>query len=211
MKATTHTRWTVLALLAMSLAASHASADMIYNGMGYRSAVTIQAPGLRIDTQAGQLRVEFEQTDYLGYCVDIYQNVADGPVDVRSVESLPNGEQVAFLFETYADGVDSDLDAAALQVAIWEVVNEDDGRDFNAKNGSFRIVGSGNVRNLANDLLDTLPDSYTPSGDLAVLFSDSHQDILVGGRNSEPVPEPATMSLLALGGVMALLRRRRRR
>jgi hypothetical protein len=203
MNASRMIRWAVVVLL-VGLGAAPARGEMIFEGMGLSEAVKINAPGVHISTSAGQLMVEYEGIDYAGYCVDIYHSAGDMSVTERGIDSLPNSEQIAYLYETYADNVTTGLAAAALQVTFWEVINESGGNGFDAGAGSFYITRNSDVRNLANDMLSGLPTSYQPTYDFMVLHNDRKQDILVAS-----VPEPTTMALLAAGGTLTLIRRRR--
>jgi hypothetical protein len=122
------------------------------------------------------------------------------------VLELQNGWMMAYLFDTYSQEVDSKTDAAALQVALWEVLAETD-EQFDVGAGYFSISGNNTVTNAANALLADLPASYWPETQPTVLTSPSHQDILIGQYGN--VPEPASLATLGAAGVGLLIRRRR--
>ena len=195
----------IVVAMVLSCTVCVVSADiMTYNGMGLKAAVRLHAPGVNVHTYAGQMLVEYGGEDYIGYCVDIYHYAGTMEATELTLSSLNNGDLVAFLFETYADGVSTGLEAAALLVAIWEVINESDANAFNAQIDEFYITDNTNVLNAANVLLASLPTNYTPTKDFMVLHNDGKQDMLI------MVPEPGTMALLCLGGVYSLIRRRRK-
>jgi len=185
---------------------------MTYNGMGLKDTVKVHAPGHLADNltvHAGQLHVTYLGEDYDAFCVDIDQYVGTSEVDEWTVYDLPqNGDLIAFLFETYADGVATGVEAAALQVAIWEVLSETDDSFFDLTSGNFQILNNAPVVALATTYLATVPGSYTPIIEPVVLHSETKQDVIISGGQ---VPEPASLSVLSLGAVLSLIRRRRRR
>lgn len=180
---------------------------MTYNGLGLSSQVQVHASGLLADNlmvPAGQLKVNYENEDYLAYCVDLNDYAASTDVTEKDMSFINNGDMVAWLFETYADGVTTGTQAAALSVAIWEVIYETD-PIFNAGTGFFWISENQAVRDGANALLATLgsmPSSYTPSNGMMVLHGEEVQDVVV--------PEPTSLGLLCVGGACFLRKRRRR-
>jgi len=194
--------------VAVLACASGAWADVIvYKGVGLNSEVKLHASGLLGDgltVPAGQCRIEYQDRDYLSYCVDLDHYAGSGEVTEIPVGTLNRGNWVAFLFDTYSGTVDSGLEAAALGTAIWEVLYETD-TDLDVTDGYFNITQNDAVAAAANDLLVNLPSDYTPAGGDVVLHSESRQDLLIGGF--EPIPEPTTLALIALASVVLLRRR----
>jgi len=196
-------------LLALGLSVSSAPADMIqFEGFGRYLYVYVHSPDLSANTPLGELLVRYEGTDYVGYCVDLYQHAGSGEYSPLPITSLHNGELVAWLFEQHAEKVQTDTQAAALQTAILEVLYELDNTAFDANSGQFRITGNDSVASLANQWLSEMPASYSPTYDLMVLHSPELQDTLVGSH--DPVPEPAAASLMGLCGLAMVIRNRRR-
>ena len=190
-----------------------ASADwMNFNGVALNETVTIHAAGTLADNltvYAGQEKVNFRGVDYLVYCVDTNHYAASADMTVKPVTSVNNGDKVAFLFNTYAPGVTTNLQAAALGVALWEVINETS-PTFNANSGYFSITGNTDVATAANVLLASMPTHYDTTNYPSILFNPTAQSFVVGISNT-PVPEPATMAMVVIGGAGMLLRRSRRK
>jgi hypothetical protein len=202
---------TVVATLAVtSRVVSPASASMLnYIGVGPNEVVTTHAHGLLADNlsvYAGAENLSLGGVSMTGYCVDLNQYAGSGAVDVLPVSAVHNGNLVAYLLNTYGPTATTNRSAAALGVAIWEVVNET-GTTFDATTGYFFITGNAGVATDANALLATLPTSYSGGNGVAILHSDIVQDFAV--PMGIGAPEPAALCLLA-AGAMAITRRRRR-
>lgn len=95
--------------------------------------------------------------------------------------------------------------AAALQLAIWEI-NLD--ATWNLSNGNMIVLGtiqetgaSKTVNQVAADMLASLDGTGPMASNLEALRNGGVQDLII------QTPEPATMALLALGGM--LLRRKK--
>ena len=206
-----------LAIAAVSLNASVALGNsvMTYNGTGLNAVVKIHASGLLSDgrqVRAGQYLISYEGNDYTAYCVDIDAWAGTTEVVELGVDSLNNGDQVAYLYETYAGGVSTGTGAGALAVSIWEVLYETSSTfGVSQYDGFFSISENPGVTSAGNSLLATVPGSYTPLGDLVVLYSECRQDMLImipGG--GQIIPEPITVLglLLGTGSLAGYIRRR---
>jgi len=188
---------------------------MDVQGMGLHDDVriTYTPAGFWSDTvNAGQILVNYRSQDYAGYCVDIFQHAGDGPVSEVSPTTLAHGDLAAWLFDTYAANVTTNTEAAALQVAIWEVLYEDPSNGYDVQHGTFRITSNGQAKQAAQDMLAAMPGSYMPQSGTVVLLSNSRQDLMISsgpGAGGGPIPEPGTIALLAFGGAFTALRRRR--
>ena len=211
MKARTASLAILLAVAVLGLFSPDARADiMYYNGMGLNQVVTLHAPGLlgdNLSVYAGQNRLNYQGQDLLGYCVDLNHYAVTADMAQEPVTSLPRGQQVAYLFDTYASQVTTSRQAAALAVAIWELVAETQST-LSATSGYFYITGNSTAASDADALLAGLPTTYTSPSNLEVLYSNSAQCFLVD-LPSVTAPEPATVSLLVLGGVALMTRRRK--
>ena len=201
------------ALLACTLLAAPAAlADtMTYDGSDLTSSVTFHGAGLITDgatMDVGRYQITYQQTAYEAYCVDADHWLSTTEVTEQSVDSLTNGGLVAYLYETYAPAVTDGTAAAALGVAIWEVIHENVDPAFDITSGRVYITGNDPVVQAANAMLATLPGSYESTTDLIVLHSDEHQDLLISASS---VPEPFSLALLVVGAPLAVLRGRRRR
>lgn len=100
-------------------------------------------------------------------------------------------------------------EAAAFATAVWEIVYEDlpdDVTDWDVSRdytwGSFRFGSDQVDSTLANSWLHSL-NGTGPKASLAVFTQDGNQNYVVA------VPEPTTIALLGLGGIMSLARKRR--
>lgn len=203
----------ILCVATVCLIALPASADLLtYNGVALNETVTTHCRGLLADNMtvnAGQEKMQFRGIDYLGYCVDVNQYAGSADMTPVSALDVHNGQALAYLFSTYAPLVTTNAQAAALGVAIWEVVTET-GHTFDATSGYFYITGNSSIASAANTLLASIPTGnyglpYGPT----VLQSSTAQDFVIDMGFSAPIPEPATMTLLAIGSAGMLIRRRR--
>jgi MYXO-CTERM domain-containing protein len=158
------------------------------------------------------------------FCIELTQGVALGgshtldviPVHTGPIPGSPEtggmagmglakADDLAKLWaEYYDDALLSAAHAAAFQTAVWEIVY-DDGNDLGSgafqaqKNDSMMFVDS--FVNTSVAWLANLP-SLTNRSQLVGLSSASVQDQVT------VVPEPAALSVLALGAVTGLRRRR---
>jgi hypothetical protein len=158
------------------------------------------------------------------YCVDILNDVTDqenmtvSTTDLLSQPGVPDaGAKAAWLFNTFAPGINSapsnaatNIAAAGLQVAIWEALY-DTTADLSGGNVTFGFSGitGGLVQLAATSFLTQLysgPSGYLTS---SATWLDSKPN-WIGQDQITTVPEPATLLLLT-GGAVAMFSRRRRR
>jgi len=155
-------------------------------------------------TRAGQLDLTYAGVNYWGYCVDVLEGLGDYDVTKLSPTSNPF-LTAAYLYETEHQKVSSGVAAAALQIAIWEIVSEDYGTfgyDVTDSTSNFYITDNTSVSSAANNLLSGLlvPVGYTPLTSTKVLASEAGQDVMI--------PEPMTVLILGLGGSLLIRRRK---
>ncbi len=192
-------------LLVAGFNASVASASLVtYHGMGLKDTVKIHADGVMADgmtVYAGQMLITYEGVDYEAYCADLDHYAGSSEAIEVNVYDLVNGDDLAYLCETFIEDVSTNLEAAALQVAIWELLVEDTGT-FDATGGYFSISNNPDVASEANVLLAAVPDSFQGEARVTILDSADKQDFLI-------IPEAGTLILLA-AFVPVLFGRRRR-
>jgi hypothetical protein len=190
-----------------------------FAGEGKSAAVTIQSPTLGVlSTNAGELDWTWvgappagQPASFYTYCVDpnhYLLNLQDVTVtgsDFLTTAGVTDaGEKAAWLVNTYAPSIHqsgSGADAAALQVAIWEAISDN---DPNLSAGGFRLIGTPAIAAEAQGYLDALfsgPGGYHTSTTFWL-------DAVSGQDQMMPTPEPT--SLLLCGSGLILFARRMR-
>lgn len=162
------------------------------------------------------------------FCVDINTDLEQySPVKYSLMEAGKyfdgnRVEQIGRLYTGYGDLVNDAAHSAAFQLALWEIINEDNEylSLFERPEDSFDSTAFDSAQKVANGWLNTLSDQEN-NFNLFVLSSDTlnddsekkmSQDLLVFSPNSPvTVPEPGTLALLALGICALLLRKKARR
>jgi hypothetical protein len=221
-------RFLSVAAAALVLMPSAADASQIdFRGVGHAAAVSIS--GVRTGSfLAGELDWQWIGTtpdgfpqSFYSYCVDVSQNLTDPQtVTVRSSEGFTNGvtfggSKAAWLFNTYAAGIRSNttastanIQAAALQVAIWEAMYD---TTANLGGGNFILNTTGSIRTQAQTYLTSLYTAGTSAYDsvatvLEVVSPNRGQDQI-----TSKVSEPSTLVLMGMAFLMFAKRARRQR
>ena len=143
---------------------------------------TAATPSFCIDIATEQT----EGTQYLNYN---YTALASAPVSSVGPMGSTAATDIEKLWAAYYSPSMSSLDAAALQVAIWEDMANNSGGNTG---GSYTLSVSGNdpVTGDASTMLDSLPD-LTAEANLIALVDD--------GQGYVVVPEPTTAGCFLLG------------
>ena len=170
---------------------------------------------------------QFDGTTIAGFCIDIDDSVRSGnvfDVHVKPLDESPDpfagpmlGEkasQVAWLLDNNSWSLTmAAADAAAMQLAIWEVVHEGSGA-YNVGSGDFYATSWSNtaVQSAAQGLLGDMLTGWTSGYSFAnyvglsspLVGTEGKQDFVV---KVVPVPGAVLLGILGLGAAGMRLRR----
>jgi hypothetical protein len=156
---------------------------------------------------------------FQSFCADYFQGVTAGtpytftPVAVSDLPDIGSNPtklaRIQELFDRfYATSLTNADAAGAFQLAVWELTYDGAGTT-DITGGNFFATGGANAT-IAQNWLSTIDDpnalAPTDSYTLVGLYNPSAQDQIAVVTN--PVPAPAGVVLVALGGLVMLARRR---
>lgn len=161
------------------------------------------------------------------YCIDIFNYIQGGTFDLQafSLADAVKENQIKRLLSGTASYIGNAVDStakknvsAAIQMAVWEIVNESGTGGYSLDSGLFRIGGTGSVvpsaRLMAQGYLDNL-DSFSATGThsyrmlSAIDPVNNQRQVFLAAAG---VPEPSAWALLILGfGLVGGAMRGRRR
>ena len=118
--------------------------------------IEVRVGGNAINVNAGQIGVQFDGAiPALLYCADPVTSLLVGPTLVNGVpdNAFTNGGRLAWLYNTYNATLTQGWQAAALQLAFWEVVMDSPSIDLYS--GQLRVTSntSSQVTALAGSML----------------------------------------------------------
>ena len=160
-------------------------------------------------------------TNFYAFCADYFQPVVPGQTytyETRTFTDLPNiglnsikAARFHELFDRfYAAAGTTSTAGGAFQVAVWELLF--DGSSVGTPTlttGDFTASNNAGVVNLAQSWLNTIDDPTAPPASSMVilgLYNCNFQDQLTIVPN--PIPAPAGLVLLGLGGLALAARRK---
>jgi len=218
--------WFILTCAAALAIPSQASASqLIYQQMGQHDIVTVQGAG---SFYAGEIEWLWNDPPagfgaaVTTYCVDVFhelerpQDTLVGSTDQMTTVAQDGGGKVAWLLNTFAPVVSSGIQAAALQVAIWESLYDD---DHDLATGIFQLVtdssaytGAAKAQLIADQANNYLKELYShPYGGYHTSTATWLRAVdPSGGQDQITTPEPTSLMLIAVGGLLAKASRRRR-
>lgn len=154
--------------------------------------------------------------NFAAFCVELTEYLRL-PNDYVMTQSLFAGETLERMETLYStsiqnvdDGIgDDSVDAAAFQVALWDIVYDDGASVTDGANASFRISGNAAVATRANEFLSSLDGASNTVSGLTFIQADGSQDLVL--MATMPVPGASLMLFGGLAGFAALRRTRKTR
>jgi hypothetical protein len=229
----------VLAASTIAIESANATTFTIDSaGIGAPGYVTtvVHFAGLKGGSENAEVgRIALGGTNSLGqavsfdtYCVDLVDPLGPGTFSSALMTTLPyTAAQLTALttFITHADAlVKTNVDAAAVQMGAWEILNEAPTNHYDLTSGAFSVSGNANVGKAAAEanswLTDLTTHAWQPEAGLhlALLTPGAGNQAQVSVVRSTAivtgaVPEPGTwmmtLSGFALAGAMLRSNRRR--
>jgi hypothetical protein len=213
-----------IALATCALAVSHPAHadDVTFTGFAHGSQTvgfSLSAPnaaGSGSVNAGGFATILNGGPSFVSYCVDLYQHISFGTLYPEygapgTGHVFINDRAYADLGRLYANAgiVDTSVEEAAFQIAVWEIAYETTLGAYDLGSGAARFSGgtasSSGALGLASTWLAGL--GAGPGTSISVIESREHQDVIFA-----PVPEPSTVVLMLAGLTAAggIARRRSR-
>ena len=178
--------------------------------------LNLKLNGNTMDITAGQIGVRFDDTvPALMFCADPLTWLLLGPTGVTPVPeaSFVNGPRLAWLYNTYSPTLTQAWEASALQLAIWEVILDNNADNLETGRARKTEDTEGRVVTLATTMLSASAGRsssgvtfWVPDGGPS-----TSQTLFAAAIPNIPAPEPMNGVLLGAGLLMIGALRRRAR
>lgn len=153
--------------------------------------------------------IDLSQTVGIGgtYEFEVKTNLADGrdsaPYPTLGPSIAANlAKFLGAVFPSFGGSL-STVEAAALQIAIWEIIYETPTNAFNVASGNISFSNNANALSTATNYLNTFSTFNGASATgLHSLNNANSQDQIIqipGNPNLEEIPEPGTYALMGIG------------
>jgi hypothetical protein len=193
------------------------AAQITLTGLGFgRTDVAMEVNGNAGSHYAIQIYLTKNNAiNYTAYCVDLFTSIGFSTYNTSTglPSTLPpNGQRAAWVFDTYRNTVGTNEEAAALQVAWWDIVH--DGGD-GLSNGNIKLAASESALQLMADAMVTASLGHT-SNNATILYNfnmgdnSKAQTLITTADALTPNPEPQSMAMMALGVAMLWFGSRKR-
>ncbi len=201
------------AATAATVTVNYQDSNNVFGAPNYSGLASISSPGYSGPALAGPFRLNAGGGigDFIAFCVDLGKHMKNGQTYVTSSTSAFGGSvdsNVASLFNTAYAGVDTAVEGAAFQLALWEIIT-DSGSGFNLGSGAFSVISTSTaILSQASSYLTGLSGPATGNYALTFLNSSGSQNLVT----VSPVPIPAAGGFLAvaLGGLFGMRKLRRK-
>ena len=166
---------------------------------------------------SGEILVMINGKSQIAYCVDFFTGIGIGSYNSTflSPASYLNGARAAWIYEMNALTAVTNATAAAIQLAIWDVIH-DGGDGLNAGNIRLSSSGSSSLRAAAEALISASAGRTSLNETILqnTAFNGAPAQWLITSGKLYPntaVPEPTTWTMIAGGLGLGAWKRRRRR
>ncbi|MCQ8185686.1 hypothetical protein [Parvularcula maris] len=170
-----------------------------FGSPAWKKNVTITTDGQSKRVAAGLFRLTDGVDQVLAFCIEpeTFLNLGEDfdTTDTSGDWSDSWGEIVS-LFETSYEFVVDARTAAGFQVALWEIVVEDD-NNYDLSAGDFSVSAGSGVLNAANQFLAMIGQQGTGAYNFTT-FANSGQDLITA---ETPIPAAALLFAPALGAL----------
>lgn len=206
------TTLSIATILATSVQASAATVQFLGHTAFSRQVDFEHNGDFRNDEYAGEMNITVDGQPFIAYCVDLENDAPSSwQANLLPVTVINGGKAISWLYDNYVGTVDSANKGAALQLAIWEVLDDSPG-SLDLDVDDFKFQGSipagqfNNIKTLAAGYLASIPSpaflaTYVPNS--VIVFSAQ-----VNTAQHMIIPEPTSLSILGLGALMVMRRKR---